>query len=392
MVKRYDSALNLHSAQGRKMKDTVFQQVLKPITSELMDEGLRRFRSDYHYKKFKTSDHLKAMIFAHINEIKSLRSLEVAMKGKHLAIRNEVKRSTLSDANNRRASEIFFWILEQLTLLLPRKRCEEIREVVRLLDSSPIQLRHYGYDWAKAHATRHIRGLKLHVEYDLASEVPIRTAISHANCNDVVMGQRWVIEPETIYVFDKGYYDFNWWWDIHQKKASFVTRLKRNIAICMLEEKAVNSEAVLEDGTFKFKNKNPRGGKVNLYQDVLRRVSIKREGKKPLILVTNRHDLAAELIGKLYKARWDIELFFKWIKQNLKIRKFLGRTANAVKIQLATALIAYLLVQIFKNITNDNRALYLVLVWIRSNLNLKKPEYRILRPPEYCFSRGRLLL
>lgn len=120
--------------------------------------------------------------------------------------------------------------------------------------------------------------------------------------------------------------------------------------------------------------------------DLLTKDSIKREGKKPLILVTNRHDLSAEIIGDLYKARWDIELFFKWIKQNLKIKKFLGKSLNAVKIQLATALITYLLIWIFKDVTKDKRALYLILVWVKHHLDMRKRGYRTHAPPKYLFS------
>src|SRR5438105_5292435 len=112
--------------------------------------------------------------------------------------------------------------------LLPRKQGKEIKEVVRLLDSSPIQLRGYGYDeWTKEHETRQIQGIKLHVEYDLALEAPVRTTLSHPNCNDVAVGQKWLIKPETIYVFDKGYYDFNWWWDIEL----FFKWIKQNLKL-----------------------------------------------------------------------------------------------------------------------------------------------------------------
>jgi hypothetical protein len=374
------------------IKDTVFQQILKPLTTKLIAESSKRFRSDYDYEMFKTADHLRVMIFTHLCEIKSLRTLEAAINSRKIGLSKKISRSTLSDANKKRPAQAFIWILEQLMLLLPRKKCKEINEVVRLLDSSPIQLRGKGYEWTKEYATHQIQGLKLHVEYDLALEAPMKIEISHPNCNDVVMGQRWLIKPDTIYVFDKGYYDFNWWWSIHQQGASFVTRLKKNVAICMVKENEVNGETVLEDGNFRLKNKNPRGGKVNLYQEPLRRISIKREGKKPLILVTNRHDLPADVIGSLYKSRWEIELFFKWIKQNLKIKKFLGKSANAVKIQLATALIAYLLVLLFKNVTKDKRHLYLVLVWARYNLDKKNHRYRAHAPPEYVFSTERVYL
>jgi len=374
------------------IKDTVFQQLLKPLTTKLIAECSKRFRSDYDCETFKTADHLRVMIFTHLCEIKSLRTLETAINGRKIGLSKKMSRSTLSDANQRRPAQAFIWLLEQLMLLLPRKKCEEIKEVVRLLDSSPIQLKGRGYEWTKDYATRHIQGLKLHLEYDLAFKAPMGMAISHPNCNDVVMGQRWLIKPDTIYVFDKGYYDFNWWWNIHQQGASFVTRLKKNVAICMVKENELKGETVLADGTFRFKNKNPRGGKVNLYQEPLRRISIEREGKKPLVLVTNRHDLPAQVIGDLYKSRWEIELFFKWIKQNLKIKTFLGKSINAVNIQLATALIAYLLVLLFKTVTKDKRALYLVLIWVRHHLDKKNNHYRTYAPPNYVFSRERVSL
>lgn len=370
------------------MKDTVFQQILKPITEKLITECTARFRSDYDCVKFTTYDHLKTMIYAHLNEIKSLRTLEVAINSQKMGMKNQVKRSTLSDANNRRSADSFFWLLEQLMSLLPRKLRQGLGKLIKILDSSPIQLKGHGYDeWAKEYATNRCQGLKLHIEYDLELRSPTRSAISYANCNDSTMGQRWPVLSDTIYVFDKGYCDFNWWWSIHQKGAFFVTRLKKNTAILMQANREAVSETILEDGTFKFKNKKPRGGKTNLYQEQLRRISVAREGKNPLILVTNLLDIPAEKIAELYKARWEIELFFKWVKQNLRLKKFLGKSANAVKIQLATALIAYLLVQVFQIHSLDKRSLQLTLVWIRHNLQAKVTKNKNYKPPIYQFSR-----
>ena len=306
------------------------------------------------------------MIYAHLTEMKSLRTLEVAINSQQIGIKTKIKRSTLSDANNRRPAACFFWLLEQVMSLLPRKLRKGLNKLIKILDSSPIQLKGKGYDeWAKEFATSRCQGLKLHVEYDLQLASPTRFAISPPNYNDSSMGKRWLIEANTIYIFDKGYCDFNWWWNIHQKQAFFVTRLKKNTAVLMETNRENLSDSILEDGIFRFKNKRPRGGKINLYQEPLRRISVSREGKDPLILVTNLHDVSAEIVAELYKARWEIELFFKWVKQNLKLKKFLGKSPNAVKIQLATALIAYLLVQIFKNISADHRRLQLVLIWAR---------------------------
>jgi len=366
------------------LKDTVFQQILKPLTAELLRECSRRFQSDYDCEKFLTWQHLQTMIYAHLNEIKSLSTLEVAINSQKIGINCEIKRSTLSDANQRRPAACFSWLLQQLLSFLPRKLRTNIKKVVKILDSSPIQLKGRGYnEWAKEFATSRCQGLKLHVEYDLEIESPTRVAMSYPNFNDSSMGNEWPIISNAVYIFDKGYYDFNWWWSIHKREAFFVTRLKKNAAIVMKENKENISETILEDGLFKFKYKRPKGGKINLYQDNLRRISVYREGKTPLILVTNLLDTSAETIAELYKARWEVELFFKWIKQNLKLKKFLGKSENAVKIQITTAIIAYLLVQLYKNNSGDSRRLQLVLVWVRCNLSIIRPKLKNYHPPNY---------
>jgi putative transposase len=206
--------------------------------------------------------------------------------------------------------------------------------------------------------------------------MPTGVEMSCANVNDSTVGQSWPIVEDTVYVFDKGYYDFNWWWKIDQNKAFFVTRLKYNVALEVIRSFPVADEKILEDGLFEFKNKNPRGGKKNLYTKPLRRVVVKREGKEtPLILVTNLLDVPAETIGELYKERWGIELFFKWIKQNLRIKKFLGRTENAVKIQIVIALIAYLLLGILKYSVKSELSFHQFLIWVRHNCDTKRNIY-----------------
>jgi len=366
------------------MKYTIFRQFLKPITQKLLDECTRRFQSDYHYETCSTKKHLEVMIYAHLQEIKSLRTLEVALNSQAMGRQTKIHRSTLSDANRRRSSDCFFWLLEQVMSFLPQRQSAEIKKVVKLLDSSPIPLRGSGYDeWAKQYATHHWQGLKLHLEYDVGLKSPTRTAISYANYNDCSMAQNWFILPDTIYVFDKGYCDFNWWWSIHQKGSYFVTRLKKNTAVMMETHQAVEDEAIVEEGVFHFKNQSGRGGKRNLYRESVRRISVKREGKNPLILVTNLMDVSAKKIAALYKARWEIELFFKWIKQNLKLKRFFGRSANAVKIQIATALIAYLLVQIFKRASKNTHSLQWVLTWLKFNLHIVKIQVRKNSPPLY---------
>lgn len=343
-----------------------------------------------------TWEHLLVLLYAQFTQAKGLREIELGFNSqfgiRQIINKKKVSRSTLSDANNRRPAECFLWIAERLMSSLPRKIRKELGKVVRLLDSSPIQLKGKGYEWAKLNCTSRCQGLKLHVEYDAQLAMPVRVKTSNPNYNDCTMGQNWPLKADTIYVFDKGYYDFNWWWKINEKEAYFVTRLKKNAVIDVIEHREIEGEFILEDTIIKFKNKYPRGGKKNLYTGKLRRIAIKRkEGKKPLIIVTNLFFMSAQEIGDLYKSRWDIELFFKWIKQNFKIKKFLGTSENAVKLQLAAALISYILTALFRNIFKGQLSLQHTLIWIRHNLHVQKRNYSANDPPRYVIPEIRTL-
>src|SRR5262249_19193583 len=155
---------------------------------------------------------------------------------------------------------------------LPQKKCNPIKKIIKILDSTPIVLRGNGFDqWAKAYANDQWQGIKLHAEYDLGLNSLTRVETSYANLNDCSVGQKWPINPDTIYIFDRGYIDFNWWWSIHKKSSFFVTRLRKNTSIIIERQKENLAETILADEIFKFKNKNPRGGKKNLYVEKLRR-------------------------------------------------------------------------------------------------------------------------
>jgi IS4 transposase len=157
---------------------------------------------------------------------------------------------------------------------------------------------------------------------------------------------------DAIYVCDRGYCDYNWWHQIDSAGAHFVTRFKSNAALAVVSERPIDLDdtgTILSDSTVQLKSKQASGGRKNLYRHPLRRVTIARPDKAtPLVLATNDLVSPASVIAQRYKDRWAIELFFKWIKQHLRIKKFLGRTENAVRIQILTALISYLLVVLYK--------------------------------------------
>jgi hypothetical protein len=215
------------------------------------------------------------MVYAQIHQLNSLRTLEAGIKGQKIGLKSKISRSTLSDANRRRHADCFYWVLEKLVAYLPKKKCNPIKKIIKILDSTPIVLKGNGFDeWAKGYANDQWQGIKLHAEYDLGLSSITRVSTSYANLNDCSVGQKWPIDPNTIYIFDRGYVDFNWWWRIHQKSAFFVTRFRKNTSIVVENQKQMLTGTILADETFKFKHKSPRGGKKNLYVESLRRIRL----------------------------------------------------------------------------------------------------------------------
>jgi putative transposase len=219
--------------------------------------------------------------------------------------------------------------------------------LIRLLDATPIPLKGNGFAWAEANART--RGLKLHLLCDASGRRPVCFEVTSAKVDDVVAGRAIPLETGATYVFDKGYTDYRWWSEIIDAKAVFVTRRKRNAHRRDVVEQPARGDGILADRRIKIGHRQPRGGApVNpLYQVELREIVVARpDDDEPLYLLTNDLERSASDIARLYKQRWDIELLFKWLKQNLKIRSFLARSENAVRIQIYAALIAFMLLRI----------------------------------------------
>lgn len=334
-----------------------FRQLLQAVPRARFDTLVEQHRGDHYAKAFGCYDLLVAQLFAHLSGSRSLREVETGLNAHgahhyHLGTR-AVRRSTLSDACAKRSPAVF----EGLAKLLMASAHRQVRrtggECLRLLDSTSFSLTGRGFDdWAAASRNSHTQGLKLHIVYDPGSAVPTLQEITAANVNDVTQANRIPITRGATYVFDKGYCDYNWWARITAQEAKFVTRLKSNARIEVVGARAVpeNDRAtVLADERIRLSNRNPGAGRKNHYTAELRRVTVARPDKAtPLVLVTNDFERSAAEVADCYRARWQIELFFKWIKQNLRIKRFLGRSENAVRIQILCALIAYLLVALYR--------------------------------------------
>jgi IS4 transposase len=363
-------------------RNTRFGEILKGLSRGQFQRLAAKHQADKYSKGFRSWDQLVTMVYAQLSGCRSLRDLEVsfnnqAMHHYHLGCR-DVKRSTLADANGKRDAAVFLDTCQLLMQQVNRKLRQEAKDFLYLLDSSSITLKGYGYDqWTLENSTRNTQGIKLHLLLNTQTQTPHYVNITAANVNDISDASNITIESEATYVFDKGYCDYNWWHEINSEEAIFVTRFKKNAALITLEEHDISesqSGTILSDKRVKFKNKRPRAKHINHYQEPLRRIVVARpDHDEPLILATNDFDRRAEEIAECYKQRWGIELFFKWIKQNLKIKSYLGKTENAVLIQIATALISYLLVALYRHTQQMKSSMKEVLILVRSSL-FQRPE------------------
>lgn len=371
-------------------RDTRFAEILKGLPRSVFEKHARQFNADKHCKGFKTWDQLIALMYAQISGATSLREVEAGFNSQkihhyHLGTR-QIRRSTLADANHKRPAALFEGVCQHLMAKMGRRLRQEVGDFLYLLDSTPIPLKGLGYDdWTKDNHSHRTQGLKVHVLMTSDTCTPVESIITAPNVNDIEIGRQTPIEKDQTYVFDKGYCDYNWWYQIHCSGAYFVTRFKSNAGIDIKSEKAINElehPQILGDQVVSFRNKRPGGKRINQYHGTsLRRVTVKREdGRPPLVLATNDLETPAHIIAEHYKARWGIELFFKWLKQNLKIRKFLGRSENAVKVQIFTALITYLLLQINHALRGTSESLRHDLTELRAGLfQRRETDHQLLR-------------
>ena len=287
-------------------------------------------------------------MYAQLSGVKSLRQLVEGFNAQahhhyHLGVA-PLKRSTLSEANAKRSADVYMALCQQLMSQVNRRLRQELDTFTYLIDSTPIQLLGQGYDWSLRGSR--IKGFKLHMQLELSNQVPVCFELTDANVQDINQARIWELAPGSTYVMDKGYIDYQWWKQLSEQQIKLVSRLKKSAAFNVVESYPLDQQDphILQDQCIAFTG---TGQKKRLGQFQMRRVVVQREdGKGNLALVTNDFTRSAQEIANLYKQRWQIELFFKWIKQHLKIKRFIGQKPNAVRIQILSALIVYLLVKI----------------------------------------------
>jgi IS4 transposase len=329
-------------------QNIVFHGLLKQIPWSMLDRLVDRYNGDWDGRVVKTKAHLIAMLYAQFCGARSLREIETNLQshaGKLYHLGGcTISRSALSTANASRPVEVFAGLLSALMAQLQAGYRRKIGDCVRLIDSTSVQLSSLSSNWATFSAG--ICGAKAHIVYDPDADQPLYLMVTPSNVNDITAAKEVPIEAGATYVFDLGYYDYGWWAELDQAGCRIVTRLKSNTPFVVVEDRPVSpGSSVLSDRTG-YLPKRLAASRQNPMAGLVREIRVMIETGKVLRIFTNDLKASAQEIADLYKRRWAIELFFRWVKQTLKIGHFLGTSENAVRIQITVALIAFLLLRL----------------------------------------------
>lgn len=328
---------------------TLFSRLLQHLPWSVLDRAVAAHAMDKGHRVLDARSHLVALMAGQLIQAHGLRDIEAALAAHAPALKRRriepASRSTLADANRTRPPAPFEALIPALLAKLSPAKARRSRADLRLIDSTLVHPGSGAKDWALFQNGK--VAAKVHVAYDPTAQLPVFYELTSANTNDITLAKtRMPIEAGASYVFDLGYYDFGFWAELDAQGCRFVTRLKKNTSVTMVAQRPVAAGTNLVcDKTVRLPQRLARKRK-NPFAKEGRMVLVRLNTGKTLRLFTNDLDSPAETIAELYKTRWQIELFFRWIKQNLKIRHFHGRSANAVRLQIAAAIITYLLLKL----------------------------------------------
>jgi hypothetical protein len=358
---------------------TLFAQLMDFIPWTTFARLVTRYGGDHQVKSLRCTEHFRVMAFAQLTYRESLRDIEACLSAQasklyHMGFAEPVRRSTLADANEVRDWRIYADFAQVLIgqarkLYADDEFGPELAETVYALDSTTIDLCLSVFPWALFRTTK--AAVKLHTLLDLRGAIPSFIHISDGKLHDVNVLDLLIPEPGAIYVMDRAYLDFERLYALHQAGSFFVTRAKANLDARRVYSSPTDRAAgLIHDQTIALNGYLSR----RHYPDHLRRIRFKDPAtSKSLVFLTNQFALPTATICALYKARWHVELFFKWIKQHLRIKRFYGTSENAVKSQIWIAVSVYVLVAIVKKRLQLDTSLYTLLQILSLTLFEKMP-------------------
>jgi IS4 transposase len=373
-------------------QNIVFHGILKQIPWAALDRLVEQYDADGDDdRSVKTKAHLIALIYGQLGGLRSLGDIATSLKSHasklyHLGGR-PVSKSTLSSANASRPVEVFSGLLSALMGRLQRGYRRKVDDCVRLIDSTSVRLSSLSSDWATF--STGVCGAKAHIVYDPDAEQPLYLMVTPSNVNDITAAKDMPIEAGATYVFDLGYYDYGWWASLHEADCRIVTRLKGNTPFKVVEERPLGPGFSILSDRIGYLPKRLAASRKNPMSERVREIRVVIDTGKELRIFTNDLTARAQEIADLYKRRWAIELFFRWVKQVLKINHFLGTSENAVRIQIAVALITFMLLRLAHEANKIVASQLTFARLIRTNLMHRRPISALLQkpPPPSCDSQ-----
>ena len=362
----------------------VFAQLMEHLPWQTFRRIVERYDGDHRVRDFSCANQYRCMAFAQLTYRESLRDIEICLRAHsaklyHLGIRGTVAKSTLADANESRDWRIYAEFAQHLIRIARRLYVDEpfgvdLKETVYALDSTTIDLCLTLFPWAPFRSTK--AAIKLHTLIDLRGNIPSFIHISDGKLHDVNVLDELLPEPGAFYVMDRGYLDFERLHRLHLAGAFFVTRAKSNLKAQRRYSRPVDrSTGLICDQTITLTVFYSKTG----YPEALRRIRFKTDEGKTLVFLTNNFALPAFTITELYRCRWQVELFFKWIKQHLRVKSFFGTSENAVKTQVWIAVSVYVLAAIVKKRLGLDASLYETLQILSLTMFETTPLHQLLR-------------
>ena len=376
----------------------IFAQLIEFLPQRIFDRIVMKYEGNKYVKHFTCWNQLLVMMFGQLSNRDSLRDLTNTVsahsnKAYHLGFGKNVSRSNLAKVNERREPRIFEEFAYHMIDIARRKRIYkefEIEGKVFAFDSTTIDLCLSVFWWAKFRRTK--AGIKMHTLYEIQTDIPTFIHITEAKVHDQRAMDEIPYEQGAYYVFDRGYFDLKRLYHINEIEAYFVIRQRGNLQYQVISESDTmhNADGVLSDQVIRLTNYFTK----QKYPAVLRRVTYYVADKnKTFVYLTNNMEIPATQVALLYKYRWRVELFFKWIKQHLKIKSFWGTTETAVRIQIYSAITAYCMVAIVEHDLKLHRSTYEVLRILSASLLDKTPIKELFtKKPEYVADDGQLTL
>lgn len=363
-------------------QNSVFHDLLKHVPWDAFDRLVAEHGADWRVRRLSTKSQFIALLYGQLSGASSLREIVGGLESHSARLYHvggrPAQRSTLADANARRPSAVFSDLFAEMVGRAQRGLRRAVGEATYLIDATGVRLSGMGSQWA--HFSAKACGAKVHVIYDANAEQPVYAAVTAAKVNDITAAQAMPIEAGATYVFDLGYYDYAWWAKLDAAGCRIVTRFRSNTPLSVTAELDLPEDSdILSDRIGLLPRRQARSRK-NPFSDPVREVRVKTDAGKVLRILCNDLDAPAREIADLYKRRWAIELFFRWVKQTLKIRHFLGNSENAVRIQIVVALIAYLILRLAQAAQEAVKGPLAFARLVRANLMHRKRIDRLLEP------------